>query len=493
MLREHQSRAIDMLRHSIVKGNNRLVLAAPCSFGKTRVAVEILKNVAKNGKRGIFICDRVKLVQQALEEFDRAKIPVGVMQGDHWRTNPNAPVQIASIQTIARRRYKPLFNVAIVDECHTHYKTLTDMMEGYSKAIFIGLSATPYTRGLGNHYSDLVVPITTQQLLDKDYLCPVRYYGGNQVDLRQVKTKRLSTGGVDFDPSSLAKATEDDTKIVGDIIENFKRFGKGQTIAFSPSIKTSKKLVAMFEEQGISAVHIDGYMSDEERKLIYEGHDEGDFQVLSCSQLLNTGYDAPKVQTLIDLKPTKSLISFVQRAGRIMRIHPNKTEAIYLDHAGNVTRHGFPETIVPEILDNAKERFDERSLTKEKKEPDLAVCPDCFQHYVVKCVCGYERPPKVLLKTDDQILKELRKTNREYTKEEKSRWLGELAFYARKKGYKSGWVSHSYKSKFGVWPNAIKPLDTIHLSDDVSNHIKHLNIKRVKSAKRYTAPSQRSN
>ena len=111
MLRPHQKRAIDMLRQSIRKGNNRAVLAAPCSFGKTRVATEILKSVVANGKRGIFICDRIKLVDQALQEFDRAGIQCGVMQGEHWRTDPNAPVQIASIQTLARKRYQPLFNV----------------------------------------------------------------------------------------------------------------------------------------------------------------------------------------------------------------------------------------------------------------------------------------------------------------------------------------------------------------------------------------------
>ena len=137
-LRPHQERAITMLKHSIRKGNSRLVLAAPCSFGKTRVAMEILKNTAKNGKLGIFICDRVKLVDQALEEFDRAGISCGVIQADHWRTNPNAQIQIASIQTIARRRYKPLFHVAVVDECHTHYQTTTELMADYSKSIFIG-------------------------------------------------------------------------------------------------------------------------------------------------------------------------------------------------------------------------------------------------------------------------------------------------------------------------------------------------------------------
>jgi DNA repair protein RadD len=66
MLRPHQSKAIEMLRHSIKKGNRKMILAAPCSFGKTKVSTEILKSVVANGKRGIFICDRIKLVNQAL-------------------------------------------------------------------------------------------------------------------------------------------------------------------------------------------------------------------------------------------------------------------------------------------------------------------------------------------------------------------------------------------------------------------------------------------
>lgn len=164
-----------------------------------------------------------------------------------------------------------------------------------------------------------------------------------------------------------------------------------------------------------------------------------------------------------------------------MRLHPNKTHAIYLDHAGNVLRHGFPESIVPESLDAGDKTYNERELTKEKKESELSLCPQCFQHFIVKCICGYERPPKQVLKSDSQILKELKKNNRDFSKEDKARWLGEFHFYARKKGYKPGWVSHAYKSKFGVWPNAVTPQATIHISDEVKNHITHLQIKRIKS------------
>lgn len=480
MLRPHQDKAIEMCREARRLGHKKMVLAAPCSFGKTRVAVEILKNVAKNGKHGIFICDRVKLVDQALAEFDRAGIKVGVIQSEHYRTDPNAQIQIASIQTLARRKRQPFFHVAIVDECHTHYDSMTELMKNYSACTFIGLSATPYSKGLGNYYSKVLVPITPRELLSHGYLCPVKYYGGDRADLKKVKTRRMSTGTYDYDPKSLSKVIEEDQKLVGDIVENFKRYGKGQTIAFSPSIKHSKKLVEMFELEGISAVHIDGYMDLEERQIIFEGHDAGDFQILSCSRLLNTGYDAPKVETLIDCFPTKSLITYVQRAGRIMRTAKDKDFAVYLDHSGNVEKHGFAEDIVPETLDKGQKNYSERSLTKEKKDPNLSPCPQCYQVFVPpRCACGYELPPRETMRSDTQILKEI-------TMADKAKWLGELKFYAKQRGYKPGWASWAYREKFKVWPR-VDSMPAIHISDEVKGFIKHMNIKRAKSVKRHTA------
>ena len=80
-LRDHQSKAIQLCRESIKQGHKRIMLAAPCSFGKTRVAVEMLASAAKKGLTGLFICDRIKLVQQAILEFDRHGVEAGVIQG----------------------------------------------------------------------------------------------------------------------------------------------------------------------------------------------------------------------------------------------------------------------------------------------------------------------------------------------------------------------------------------------------------------------------
>ena len=135
--------------------------------------------------------------------------------------------------------------------------------------------------------------------------------------------------------------------------------GVGQTIAFSPSIKHSKYLVDLFLDAGISAAHIDGYMDEEERKRLFKAHDDGVIKVLSCSRLLNTGYDAPTVRTLIDCFPTRSKIVYCQRAGRIARTAPGKDKAIYLDHAGNISMHSFPESVIPSILDDGEQNFSE--------------------------------------------------------------------------------------------------------------------------------------
>lgn len=487
-LRAHQKKAIQMIRESLIAGKKKPVLAAPCSFGKTITAAYILKSAAEKGKRGVFICDRVKLIQQSLEEFDELGLDYGVMQGLHELTDHTKPIQIASIQTLARRRQID-FDIAIVDECHTHYKTLTNYMEAFNNVPFIGLSATPYSRGLGQHYDNLLVPITPQELLDQGYLCPIHYYGGKKPDLSGVKSKRIGTGGQDYDPDSLAAAYDDDHALAGDIVENWIKHGENsQTIAFSPSIKHSKYLVDLFNQAGIPACHIDGYMLDEERQILYEAHDRGEYKILSCSRLLNTGYDAPQVRCLIDAYPTRSLISYVQRGGRIQRTSPGKEYAIYLDHAGNVNKHGFVESIVPESLDDGEHKYSERNQVKEKKEPKVNDCPQCTQQFVgIQCkACGYEIPVQEQIVTDNQILERITKSNNKtFSQDQKGQWLGELYLYAAHRGYSEGWAAHKYKEKFGVWPNKVKPTLASEISPEVSRWIKSQQIRYIKGKEKY--------
>jgi superfamily II DNA or RNA helicase len=483
-LRPHQEKAVDMLRDSLRRGKRRPILAAPCSFGKTITAAYIFEEAIKRGKRGIFICDRIKLVEQSLEAFDLHGIETGVMQGNHYRSDSFMPVQIASIQTLARRTRMPDFDFAIVDECHSVHKYLLKMMESYNNIPFIGLSATPFSKNLGNIYDDLIVPCSPVELLEQGYLCPIHYYGGTKVRLDDVRRRALPTGGTDYDPVSLSHKIEKDTLLAGDIVKNWLKHGEdSQTIAFSPSIKHSKYMVDLFRKNGISAEHIDGYTNPDLREVMFRAHDQGEFKILSCSKLLNVGYDAPNVRCLIDCYPTTSKISYIQRAGRIARTAPNKPYAIYLDHSGNVSKHGFAEHCEPLELDTGDRAFSESKQVKQKKESKVWECPECYQQRTgVKCPCGYEIPRMEQLKNDEQILKRMtsvEKANVLYDANDKAHFLGELKLYAKQKGFKDGWAGHIYKQKFGEWPDGIVPLPVTEISDSVRKYIQYSQIRRM--------------
>jgi DNA repair protein RadD len=488
-LREHQQKAIDMIRESFQRGNRRVMLAACCSFGKTIVAAHMMKCASEKDRplRVIFMADRVKLVSQTMDAFEAVGLDFGVIQADHWLTDSRKKVQIASIQTLARRKRQPEYDFAIVDEAHTPWKTVIDQMERFSNVKFVGLSATPYSKGLGKYWDDLVVPITAAELLEKGYLAPVHYYGGARIDTKGIKARALATGGSDFDPKDLARATEEDGQLTGDIIRNWQEHGENsQTVAFSPSIKHSKYLAEMFRSAGISAQHIDGYTDEKTRAELYQGHEAGEFKILSCSKLLGVGYDSPQTRCLIDCSPTKSAIAYQQRAGRIQRLHDSKPYAIYLDHAGNVSRFGYAESINVLELDDGERRFAEVNQIKKKEKKDATVrdCPRCKKILIgLRCSCGYEISITQRLESDSTMLVRLNEKPKAPTKEQKSIWYSNLLRYSRQKGWKDGWAAHKYRQHFGVFPKGLFVNVGAEIVPEVANWIKYQQISAAKSKK----------
>lgn len=121
-LRDYQEAAIRNLRSSLRSGKRRPVLQMPTGAGKTATAGAIINMARDKGHNVIFCVPAISLVNQTVESFERDGIfEIGVMQAYHERTDHTAPVQVASIQTLMRRKV-PEAGLIIVDEAHVLFK-----------------------------------------------------------------------------------------------------------------------------------------------------------------------------------------------------------------------------------------------------------------------------------------------------------------------------------------------------------------------------------
>ena len=187
-LREHQVCAIAGLRQSLLSGHRRPMLQMPTGAGKTLTSAHIVAGALGKGKRVAFVVPRKTLIDQTIREFEREGIlAIGVMQAAHLRTDSRQPVQICSAQTLARRG-RPEADLVIVDEAHEMHASVLRWMAECPGVPFIGLSATPWARGLGKYYDDLLIPTTTQELIGLGHLSNFVAYAPSDPDLSGVRT-----------------------------------------------------------------------------------------------------------------------------------------------------------------------------------------------------------------------------------------------------------------------------------------------------------------
>lgn len=157
-LRPYQKQAIRDMRTALRAGHRNILIVAPTGSGKTEIAACLVDMNQKKGKRCAFVVDRKSLIRQSSETFDFHRIEHGVIQADHPRFRPSLQTQVCSVQTIGRRRW-PEADLVIVDEAHTVNKVVAQRI-GPRTAPALGLTATPFTKGLGKLY-DCIVNVTT--------------------------------------------------------------------------------------------------------------------------------------------------------------------------------------------------------------------------------------------------------------------------------------------------------------------------------------------
>lgn len=452
-LYEHQRRAIYYYQQAIFEGHTRVMLMAPTGFGKTLTAAHIINHYLQKGKNIVFTVPKLILVDKTVEDFSAEGIDFGVIQGDHYLTDHTQQLQIASIQSLARRKIQNI-DVFIIDEAHLIFKSLIKLMKDFPNAIFLGLSATPWTSGLGKLYSKQIIAATSQELIDQNYLSKFIVYAPTpEPNLSNIKTVRG-----EYDQHELCAAI-DTRELVGDIIQTWMKRAKGlPTLCFGVNRQHAKHIQELFLEAGEAAEYIDCFTDDNSRRRIINQFKSGHSKVICNVGVLTAGFDAD-VRCIIDARPTKSEMLYVQTLGRCLRTAVGKAHSIILDHAGNALRLGLITDIFYEDLDPGYQR-NQSATKKRKKTPLPRLCQECKSiipyHAEICPQCGYSQVARSTVIVIDGELVEYKSGingNKSVTLETKIIFMGELKHIALDRGFAPGWISHKFKERFGSWPN----------------------------------------
>jgi DNA repair protein RadD len=473
-LRDYQSRSVRDVYASL-RQNKSCVLQLPTGAGKTHVAMAIIKHGLRHGKRINFLVDRLTLLDQTTDQFVENGIPFGVVQGMHPLQNLSKPVQIVSTQTLARRKSDrwPTADLMIVDECHTNYSIFSEVMGKWDGIKYIGLSATPFTRSLGLIWDDLVVGVTTGELIERGYLSEYEAFGPTTPDLTGVRRS-----GADYAAAALEERMN---VLTGGIVAHYIKHGKGMKgLAFTPTVAYAQHLAEEFQANGVNAAFVCGHDTDERRTEMMKAYRSGEIEVMCNCDVLTKGFDMGDIKYGILARPTRSLSLHIQMLGRFLRTHPDKDKALIMDHSGNIERLGFPDDDLPTTLDMGEPNTN--SDTRDRDEPQPWNCPQC--HALVEpgnstCTnCGFQPRTQHEVEVRPGVLQKLE--NKHATERQlKQDVYSQLLWISDKHGYSDGWAAHKYRTLFDVWPRNVLKTRTAP-SPELQSWVKSQNIRYAK-------------
>lgn len=434
-LRDYQTDIFNKSTQAFLNGANGICCVLPCRSGKSYIMARMIQGAKGNV---LVLAHRHTLISQHKELLES----LGVLTDK---------VRVESVFTEASRlgEHNPTdVDLIIIDEAHlSEAKSYKKVCEYYNchKVLFTAtparLDGKPLTLA-----DTLITGITAKELISMGAISEYDYYAP---DLN-IDTDTVDMVAGEYNNGQLSELMCQ-SAIYGDVLKYYRLLGENrQAIAYCTSVKHSEQTAKMFNENGISAISIDGSMSQKERNKRMDMFRSGKVQILCNCNLISEGVTLPNASVALLLRPTMSLPLFIQQACRVLTPVEGK-KAVIIDYVNNVQRHGLPteehEWSLSKSVERRKQHNDDGTLS-------IRQCENCFRCFKTspRCpYCGhtYEVKGRELKAVQDVELKQIQAIEKEEQEKQKKkarmevgqcRTIAELQEIARARGYKQAWV-----------------------------------------------------
>ncbi len=467
-LRAYQARAAAEVRGQWASGKRRVLCVMPTGAGKTRIGEEL----AMPFQHVVWLAHRKELIRDAYERLRAALGPleVGVI-APGFNASPYSRVQVATVQTLLARSTRPPADLLVLDEAH-HFvaRTWSELSTAYPEALHLLLTATPARqdgKALGDVADAMVVGATYSELLAAGHLVPCRAYRPTEI-----------LG------SNLAQ----------DPVDAWLRYADGSPgFAFFSTVEAAYEAAKRMVERGVRAAVIEQGTPPGERAGIIERMRDGELDCVTNVFTMTEGVDVPRARVCMLASAAHHCGGYLQKAGRVLRPHPSKQNAILIDLVGASILHGLPtEDRVYSLDGKPIERTEEIPLKTCLQcgaivHSAFVKCPECgtvfpkskrsgpkiYSMELVEVYAGAQTPEDAKQR-EYRRLRELQRSRgfdlyfvqksykelfgtecviADATQDEKRAEFAKLRALSRARGFKPGFEKVRFKNLFGHWPN----------------------------------------
>jgi len=255
----------------------------------------------------------------------------------------------------------------LVHNCHLinakngMYKQLFDNLE---KVKILGLTATPYrltTDGWGGSilkfltrtrprvFKEVIYYVQNGQLFNEGYLAKLEYTYVDGFDRSKLK---INSTGADYTDRSVQEYYNKygfKEKLVETVDKTLNQ--RKNCLVFTRFISESEYVAKHVHD----CVVVTAKTPKKERALIVKNFKKGDIKAVCNVGVLSTGFDHPKLESVVLARPTMSLALYYQMIGRGMRPHEDKDCTFIIDMCNNFKQFGKVEDL--EIIDGTNGKW----------------------------------------------------------------------------------------------------------------------------------------